>query len=56
MRRALLALYLHALLISQKTIVLAMSIYVVVIVIGWAVFGVAIAMWLLPPPVMRSLP
>jgi hypothetical protein len=56
MRRALWALYLHALLIPQHTIVLLMSIYVVAVVIGWCLLGIVIAMWVLPPPVLRSIP
>jgi len=56
MRRALWALYLHALLISEKTIILAMGVYMVAVVLGWCLIGIAIGMWLLPAPVLRSIP
>lgn len=54
MRSALLGLYLHALLIPEKTIVQMMGVYVFAVVVGWALVGVACALWLLPAPVLRG--
>lgn len=54
MRAALKALHLR--LISQRAVIALMELCVFSAIIGWAVFGVVIAMWLLPTPVLRSIP
>lgn len=54
MRAALRSL--HLLLISQRAVIALMEIFVFSTIVGWAIFGVVIAMWLLPTPVLRSIP
>lgn len=47
---------LNLLSISHRAAIALMELFVFAAIIGWAVFGVVIAMWLLPTPVLRSLP
>jgi hypothetical protein len=56
MRPAFVGIYLNLLLLSQRAVVALMKLCVFLIIVGWAAMGVVISMWLLPPPILRSIP
>jgi hypothetical protein len=56
MRPAVVGAYLNFLLLSQRAIIALMKLCVFLIIVGWAAMGVALSMWLLPPPILRSIP
>jgi hypothetical protein len=43
-RRVLLAVWLHSLLISKQTVMLAIGVYVIAATLGWCVIGIMIGL------------
>ena len=51
MRRTLVAIWLHALLISRRSIMLLIGIYLIAATFGWIGIGLLIAYTIMPPPI-----